>query len=125
MAAYPMLHRRIPRGTTLVELMVALTITATALLSLVGTSAVLLRSANRSALDARLLATADLRLESLAAQPCALLAGGEHEIPPVREHWTIAPEHHSATIAVTASAPFGATIRTATRATRVRCEGAP
>jgi type II secretory pathway component PulJ len=124
MAAHPTTHRRTRPGTTLVELMVALTITAIALLSLVGTSAVLLRSSNRSALDARLLAAADLRLESLAAQPCTLLAGGESDAPPVRERWTIAPARHSATIAVTASAPFGATIRTATRATRVRCEDA-
>ncbi|HEX3158407.1 MAG TPA: hypothetical protein VHQ45_07800, partial [Gemmatimonadaceae bacterium] len=80
---------------------------------------------NRSALDARLSAAADRRLESLAAQLCTLLAGGELDAPPVREQWTVAATPHSATFTVTATAPFGATTRAATRTTSVRCPASP
>lgn len=125
MAAHPALRHHPRRGTSLVELMVALTISATALLSLVGTSATLLRSANRSALDARLSATADRRLEALAAEPCPTLASGELDTPPIHERWTVAVSPHTASLTVTASAQFGATTRTASRTTSVRCPASP
>ena len=125
MAAHRSPRHRPRLGTSLVELMVALTISATALLSLVGTSATLLRSANRSALDARLSATADRRLESLAAEACPTLASGELDAPPIHERWTATVSSHSASLATNASAQFGATTRTASRTTLVRCPASP
>lgn len=85
------LHRHRPRrGATLIELLVALLLLDLALLSLASVSAVAARRIGEARRMRRSVTAAANRIESLAAGPCAMMAGGSAPLERgMTESWTV------------------------------------
>ena len=111
----PVPNRGPRRGTTLVELLVALVVVTVGLLGLAGSAALVARELGASRREAAVTAAARSRLERLTSGPCRLPDDGTAVGGSIIEHWTIvpasngmshvavtaeqrAPEHHRSTI---------------------------
>ena len=108
-------------GFTLIEMMVAVTVTAVGLLALAGTSGALLRLTARSRLEAQVTRAAQARLEWLASRSCDAVAGGGIHAASVSERWTVDTSAGAARV----QAAFTYTEREVSRErvheTRMRC----
>ena len=77
------------RGTSLVELLIALVIVTIGLLALAGAAAVVAREAGVSRREITVAAAARNRLERLASSPCRSLVDGANASGGITERWTI------------------------------------
>lgn len=114
---------RSTRGTTLIELVVALTMLAIGMLGLIGTTAVVNRYLSQGRWSSFVAAGSARRLESLraiaASQGCAGLAGGMATYPgSVTERWTVSARARSADLMVVMSGPR---VRPETLTTTIAC----
>ena len=85
-----------PRGSTLIELMVAIVLLDLALLSLAAVGAVTAKRVGDAGRRSRASTAAANRIERLAALPCAGLAGGSQQLEHgVMETWSVVRRRRS------------------------------
>ena len=77
------------RGTTLVELLIALVIVTVGLLALAGAAAVVAREVGTGRREVAVAAAARNRLEQLTSAPCRSLMDGAAASGGITERWTI------------------------------------
>lgn len=80
---------RPPRGASLVELLVAITVLAVGLLAVAGVTGGVLRASSAAARGARAVELLEARAESLHAAPCDT-SSGERTWDGLRERWSVA-----------------------------------
>ena len=112
-----------PRGTTLVELIVALTMLMIGVLGLIGTTVVVNAYLTRGRWGSFAAAESSRRLEILretaSSQGCAGLSGGMAAFPgSVTQRWSVTASALSADLMVVMSGPRA---RPETLATTIRC----
>ena len=79
---------RARRGVTMIELVVSLMIVSTGLLALTGAAAMVSRLTGGGAIQTRVAASANSRLEMLRAVPCASVTSGADTVRRVISKWT-------------------------------------
>src|SRR5262245_16450379 len=98
---------RIPRGFSIVELVVAMMLVAVGLLSLVGANAVFVRRRNEARQRLAAAAAAANRVARLSSTPCRPANGTESGAFGITEHWSV-ELRANATREIVDSVRFGA-----------------
>jgi prepilin-type N-terminal cleavage/methylation domain-containing protein len=83
--------RRPRRGTTMIELVVALMILSVGMLSLTSGAVLLSRLMNGGAIQSRVATTANSRMEKIRATSCASISSGADTVRGIVSRWTTQP----------------------------------
>ena len=114
---------RCGRGTTLVEVVVALLVLTTGLLALAGTGAAVTRLASGAWLNTQLAALLSERLEVAAAAACSSPDAGRESRGPLRLRWMVVDAAPGRVVTVWAAAPGVRGVRALTVSRFVGCRG--